>query len=176
MAMILKTPYADAEELKKEDGCAMRKMVGEREIISLPPISGRQKERAVSRAGVATIIEYRVVEMLNLIEREIARSKIKILSGIVLTGGTALLEGLTELAEYKFRETPWGMSIPVRLGKPKVERGMVREISSPIYSTGVGLVLYGAEKQLRPGGIPNTDDSLTRRIINKLKKWLKDYF
>lgn len=176
IAMILKTPYADAEELKKQDGCAMMKMVDEREIISIPSISGRQKELAVSRAGVAQIIQYRVVEMLNLIEREIARSKIKMLSGIVLTGGSALLEGLTELAEYKFRDTPWGISIPVRLGKPKVERGMVREINSPIYSTGVGLVLYGAEKQLRPSGIPNTDGNLIKRIIEWLGKWFKDYF
>jgi len=176
IAMLLRTPYAEAEVLKKQSGCAMMETVNEKEIIPIPSISGKRKPTYVAKIELAQIIECRVLEMLNLIEQEIVRSNLRMLSGVVLTGGTALLEGLTELAEYKFKKTPWGISIPVRLGKPQVEKGMVEEVDSPIYSTGVGLVLYGAEKRLKSDRVLKTEGSLIKEIINKMKIWFRDYF
>jgi len=169
IAWVFRTSYAEAEGLKKQNGCAMTEMVSEKEIIPIPSISGKQKPTSIYKIELAQIIECRVVEMLNLIKREINKGNRRMLSGIVLTGGTALLEGMTELAERVFK-------VPVRLGKPQVERGMTQEVSSPVYSTGVGLVLYGAEERLKSDRVPRTGGNLVEDIVTRMKDWFRDYF
>ena len=133
----LRTPYAEAEKIKQRFGCALSNMVARQETIEVPSIGGRGP-RVLSRQILAEIIEPRVEEIFSLVAREVARSGYDDLlaSGVVVTGGTTVLEGVPELAEQVFH-------LPVRRGVPLQVGGLVDVVSSPMYATGVGLILYG---------------------------------
>ena len=103
-------------------------------------------------------------EMLDLIGQEIAKSHLHIPSGVVLTGGSALLDGLLELAEQTF---PY----PVRIGYPRPLKGLTDRIHNPIYATGVGLVIYGAsQRQLEPKRT-FIKGNLFEQILRRMKEW-----
>ncbi len=108
-------------------------------------------------------------EIFTLINREIYRTGMEklISSGIVLTGGSALLRDATEIAESVF-------NFPTRLGKPMGISGLVDVVNNPMYATGVGLVIYGAKNQTARKNFRIRDKNIFNRIITRMKKWFRD--
>jgi cell division protein FtsA len=138
----LRTPYLEAEKIKVRHGCALASMVSSDETIEVPSVGGR-KPRVVSRQLLAEIIEPRVEEIFNLVHRDVVESGFENLlaGGIIITGGSTILEGVTEMSEFVF-------DMPVKRGAPQGISGVKDVVSSPKYSTGVGLVLYGMNQQI----------------------------
>lgn len=169
IAVGLRTPIVEAEKLKKSDGSAMAALVERDETIDVPSVGGR-RPRAISRQILAEIIEPRVEEMLTLVAREITRSGYgdMLASGVVLTGGSSLLYGMAEIGEQIF-------NMPVRIGYPGGIGGLVDVVNSPMYATGVGLVLYGAKNQeaarFRVG-----DDNVFGKVVSRFREIIHDYF
>lgn len=166
----LRTTTNEAEKIKKQWGCAMTAMADKDETIEVASVGGG-KTRTVSRFMLCEIIEPRVEEIFQLVQREIMKSGYDSLvsSGIVLTGGTAALEGITELAEQVF-------NLPVRRGLPMGITGLVDVVKSPMYSTGVGLVQYGGRHitgtEFRRGG----DGNLFNKLTSRMRGWVKEFF
>ncbi len=165
----LRTPMNEAEKIKIKYGCAYGALINKEQTIEVPSVGGREP-REVSRQILGRIVEPRVEEILTMAYKEIVKSGYEdiLAAGIVLTGGTALLEGITELAEQIF-------NMPVRRGCPTGIGGLNDVVSSPMYATGVGLVLYGSGSQAKgapilPGG------GFFMNIIRKIKKWLLEFF
>ncbi len=158
----LRTPFADAEKIKQRFGCALSNMVARDESIEVPSVGGRGP-RVLSRQILAEIIEPRVEEIFALVAREVARSGYEdiLASGVVVTGGSTILEGVPELAEQVFH-------LPVRLGVPLQVGGLVDVISSPMYATGVGLILYGVKRSEANGNGSGFFWSRMRQRVNEI--------
>ncbi len=141
IAVALRTPTQHAEDIKKKYGCALTELARRDETIEVPSV-GDRPPRKLSRQTLAEVIEPRIEELYGLVLAELRRSGFEevIGSGIVLTGGTARMEGMIDLAEEVFH-------MPVRLGVPQYVGGLTGVIHNPIYATGVGLVLYGAKSR-----------------------------
>lgn len=171
IAVGLRTPMAEAEKIKQKYGCCYTSMVGKDETIEVPSVGGR-KPRVLSRQLLAEILEPRMEEIFTLVNREIVKSGFddQIASGVVLTGGTSILEGMPELAEQIF-------NLPVRRGVPDNVGGLVDVVNSPVYATGVGLVVYGSKNQgIREFPTVQNDDSAFRRIARRMKEWFGEFF
>ena len=149
----LRTPTSEAEKIKVKYGCALASLVKHEEMIEVPTTGGRPP-RLLSRQILCEIIEPRVAELFELVQQRLRStgSEDLIASGIVLTGGTSLMEGMQDAAE-KY------LGMPVRRGTPRNISGLTNVVNSPVYATGVGLVLYGADQdaavpaRLRGAGI-----------------------
>ncbi len=167
VALGLRTPVSEAERLKLNYGCALASMVNDDEVIEVPSLGGR-RPRVISRHALAEIIEMRVDETLQLVEKEIKKAGLAdaIASGIVLTGGTANLVGLPELAERIF-------DLPVRRGAPREIGGLGEVVSSPKYATGVGLVLTGARNG-RESKFRIRDENIFSRVTMRMKEWFQE--
>jgi cell division protein FtsA len=137
----LRTPSSEAEKIKIKHGCALASLVKHEELIEVATTGGRPP-RLLSRQILCEIIEPRVAELFELVQQRLRStgSEDLIASGIVLTGGTALMEGMQDAAE-KY------LGMPVRRGVPRNIGGLTDVVNSPVYATGVGLVLFGAEHQ-----------------------------
>jgi len=137
IAIGLRTPTADAEDIKKRYGCALTALVPAEETVDVPSVGGR-KPRQLSRQLLSEIIQPRVEEIFTLVARDLGRAGFQdaATAGVVVTGGTSIMEGVPELAEGIFDQ-------PVRRGVPIGIGGLVDVIESPIYATAVGLALYG---------------------------------
>lgn len=135
----LRTPLAEAEKIKIKYGCAMTSMIPKDETIRVPSLGGRE-DREVSRQILGRIMEPRMEEILNLAYNEVVRFGFEDLlaAGVVLTGGTSLLEGISELAEKIF-------DMPARKGIPIGVGGLNDIANSPAHAIGVGLIIYGKE-------------------------------
>jgi len=142
IAMALRTPTAHAEEIKIKYACALAKLTGLDETIKVPSVGDREP-RDLSRQALAEVVEPRYDELFTLVQAELRRSGFEdiMAAGIVLTGGTAKMEGVVDLAEEIFH-------MPVRLGAPQNVSGLSDIVNNPIYSTGVGLLNYGMNQQL----------------------------
>ncbi|MBI2158011.1 MAG: cell division protein FtsA [Candidatus Rokubacteria bacterium] len=138
IAIGLRTPMADAEDLKKRYGCALTALVPAEETVDVPSVGGR-KPRQLSRQVLSEIIQPRVEEIFTLVARELGRAGFQdaATAGVVVTGGTALMEGVVELAEAVFDQ-------PVRRGVPRGVGGLADVVGSPVYATAVGLAAGGA--------------------------------
>lgn len=160
----LRTPQSSAEEIKRRYGNATTSLVREGETVEVPSTGGREP-RILSRIVLAEIIEPRVEEILTLVHREIIRSGLDefLGAGVVLTGGTVLLEGMAEAAERS-------LQMPVRIGYPVGVGGLVDVVNSPEFSTGVGLVLYGA-KESEYRGFSEPDTGLFSKLRDKMSGW-----
>ncbi len=172
IAIGLRTPTLDAENLKLRYGCALASMVNKDEMIEVPT-AGSRKNKPVPRTMLADIIEPRMEEIFTLVNREIIKSNMEqyITSGIVLTGGGALIQGCVELAENIF-------NLPVRIGTPKIQ-GVVESIASPQLSTAVGLVVHGSKSDYKivAGKREHSDKKWSfEEIVSRLKEILKDFF
>jgi cell division protein FtsA len=165
IAAVLKMPYAESEELKIEKGCIMMEMD---DMIAMSHSRGKRNTKAASQYILADIIQYRMTEILGLVEQEINNNRLTFPKKIVLTGGTSLLTGLGRLAQHIFRT-------PVRIGYPRIENGLTDKINSPIYATGVGLVLYGG-KQRKNGVDTSIKGNLFEEIYKRMQNWFKEYF
>lgn len=166
IAIGLRTPVDQAEEIKKTYGSALSSLVDSDEMIQVPTVGGGDPKQ-ISRNVLASIIEPRMEEILSLTLQELKKSSHfdLLATGIVLTGGGSLMEGVVELAEKIF-------DVPVRTGKPSGVIGLAEKVTNPIYSTGVGLVLYGWE-QFR-GGSPG-GRLKAKGLFKKVKNMLTQY-
>jgi cell division protein FtsA len=165
IAMALRTPTQNAEEIKIKYGCALASMAGENETIKVPSVGERQ-DRDLSRQALAEVIEPRYEELFNLIQAELRRSGFEDLipAGIVLTGGTSKMEGVVELAEEIFH-------MPVSIGKPKSVAGLSDIVRNPIYATAVGLLQYGLGNTAHRHGASRADVPSTS-VWQSVKNWL----
>jgi cell division protein FtsA len=142
VAFGLRTPPHEAERIKHRWGCALASLVAEDDTIEVPSVGGRAPRVLARQMLCRDIIQPRVEEIFSIVRAEIARLGCEDLlaSGAVITGGATQLAGMTELGEEI-------LGIPVRLGVPKGVGGLAEVVRTPSFSTGVGLVLYGARKQ-----------------------------
>ncbi len=169
IAVGLRTPMAEAEKIKQAYGCCLTTMIGKDETIEVPSVGGREP-RILSRQLLAEILEPRVEEMFSLINREIIKSGYDelIASGVVITGGTAILPGMPELAEQIF-------NLPVRRGTPVDIGGLIDVVNSPIYASGVGLVKYGRmNSQVQKFKVG--EDNMFERVAKRMKEMFSDFF
>lgn len=170
IAIGLRTPTAEAEEIKKKYGCALASLVKGDETIEVPSV-GSRRPRVLSRQMLCEIIQPRLEEIFTLVGQEVKRAGYDeaVAAGVVLTGGASIMEGVPELAEQIF-------DLPARRGFPTGVTGLVDVISSPIYATGVGLVLYGAEHRMEHRFRRASDRRIFDRIIKRMKGWFEDFF
>jgi len=169
ISMGLRTPVEEAEKIKIKYGCALTSLVRKDETIEVPSVGGR-KPRVLSRQTLAEIVEPRVEEILTIVHNEVVKTGFADLlaSGIVLTGGSAILEGIPELAEQIF-------NLPVRRGAPVGIGGLVDLVASPMYATGVGLVLYGSrnkgQSRFKVG-----EGNIFSKVTHRMREWIEEFF
>jgi cell division protein FtsA len=165
----LRTPFNEAEKIKLKYACALTAMIPKEETIEVPSVGGREA-REVSRQILGRIVEPRMEEILNLASKEIVRSGFEDLlaAGIVLTGGTAQLSGINELAEQIF-------DMPVRTGRPTGIGGLCDVVNSPAFTTGVGLIIYGS-RDLSSDSVYRKTSGVFGNIIKSIKKWFLEFF
>lgn len=163
IAIGLRTPQESAEIIKKRYGTANQQSEYLEENIEVPSI-GNRPDRLLKRQVLAEILEPRVRETFELIAREIERVRLTELlaSGIVITGGSSLLPGMVELAEEI-------IGIPARLGIPRGVHGLMDVVKSPVYATGVGLVLFGAKHQNQR--LRNKSENIYTKIRQTMSTW-----
>ncbi|WP_026244741.1 cell division protein FtsA [Dasania marina] len=171
IAMALRTPTQHADEIKIKYACALTQLAGADESIKVPSV-GDRPPRELSRQALAEVVEPRYDELFTLVQAELRRSGYEdlIAAGIVLTGGTSKMEGVVELAEEIF-------NTPVRIGSPQNISGLTDIVRNPIYSTGVGLLIYGL-KQQEPGAIRSRSANTTNNTgkMSRIKEWFKNNF
>ncbi|PYM24996.1 MAG: cell division protein FtsA [Candidatus Rokuibacteriota bacterium] len=171
VAVGLRTPMADAEALKKRYGCALTSMVPAEETVDVPSVGGR-KPRELSRQVLSEIIQPRMEEIFTLVAQGLAKAGFQdaATAGVVVTGGSSIMEGVPELAEAVF-------DMPVRRGVPAEVGGLAEVVRSPIYATGVGLALYGARRQTT-GVTPldSNDGAILTRLGRRLAGWFGEIF
>jgi cell division protein FtsA len=167
IAVGLRTPFDEAERIKKKFGVAASRFLSGDDILSVPSVGGR-RPRQMSRKMLCEIIEPRVDEILNLARQEIAKEGLenRIPSGVVLTGGCSALEGITELAEEVFEA-------PVRRGIPRNIGGLQDVVRGPMYATGVGLAIFGASQEQGSGHsrFRIRDESIFGRVRQRMRDW-----
>lgn len=165
----LRTPATEADKIKRQYGCALSDMVADDDLVEVNSVGGH-KPRMISRRALSEIIEPRAEEFFDLINQEILKSGFddKVASGVVLTGGTVIMEGMTEIAEQVF-------NLPVRRGYPQDIGGLVDVVNSPMFATAVGLVKYAASHG-GEGGFGTNESRIFENILSKMKGWLKDFF
>jgi len=168
IAVGLRTPKLDAEKIKIKYGCALSSLIGRDEIIEVPGVGGR-KPRTLSRQILGEILEPRVEEIFALIYGELARSGYQEMagSGVVVTGGSAELPGVSEIAEQIF-------NAPARVGYPEGITGLADIVNRPMYATAVGLVLYGAKVSKRKRKFRIRDANIFHLVMSRMKRWFKD--
>ena len=168
IAVSMRTPTPHAEDIKVRYACALSQLANPDESIEVPSVGDRPARR-LARQTLAEIVEPRYEELFGLVREELRRSGLEevIAAGIVLTGGSAKMEGAIELAEEVFH-------VPVRLGIPQQVHGLSDVVRNPIYATGVGLLLYGRDNQMssRPRrGIANA-----KTMIERMRSWFAGNF
>ena len=171
IAVGLRASIQEAENIKINSGCAMTSMLGADEMIEVPAVGGRPA-REVSKSILTKIIEPRVEEIFSLVSQEIINSGYKHLlsSGVVITGGASLLDGMSELGEFI-------LEMPVRRGYPQGFGGLNDVVSSPIYATAVGLLKYGMQNQTETRfNVREENSNAYAKIVNRMKAWLGEVF
>jgi cell division protein FtsA len=166
----LRTPVQSAEIIKKKYGCAYADLVSEDELIEVESVAGHQSKK-VSRKFIAEIIQPRMEEIFGLVQRELKISGFDelVAAGAVITGGGALLAGTVELAEKI-------LNMPVRIGYPDKVSGLVDKVASPLFATGVGLILYGLKNKDLSELYKTKGENLFKNIIKRLGMWFKENF
>tara|TARA_X000000950_G_scaffold264326_1_gene337478 strand:- start:1342 stop:2577 length:1236 start_codon:yes stop_codon:yes gene_type:complete len=169
IAIAMRTPTQYAEEIKIKYACALRQLTNPDEVIEVPSVGDRPPRR-LARQTLAEVVEPRYEELMTLILAELRRSGYEnlIASGVVLTGGSAKMEGVIELAEEVFH-------MPVRLGEPQHVTGLIDVIRNPIHATGVGLLLFGhlSEQSTQLSQFSATNGS---SIFGRVKDWIQGNF
>jgi cell division protein FtsA len=168
IAMALRTPTKDAEDIKIKFGCALRQLADDTPI-EVPGV-GERGPRMLARQTLAEVIEPRVEELYSLVQAELRRSGFEDLlsSGIVITGGSSAMQGMVELGEEIFH-------MPVRLGLPHYVGGLSDVVKTPRFSTGVGLLLYGLERHQRHEAARAQSGSFGD-VMERMKAWFQGNF
>ena len=169
IAVALRTPTQHAEEIKIKYACALTQLASVEETIEVPSV-GERPDRRLARQTLAEVVEPRYEELFTLIQAELRRSGFEDLcaAGVVLTGGSAKMEGAVELAEEIFH-------MPVRLGTPQYVSGLVDVVRNPIYSTGVGLLLFGYQNRAMRDAETRMGTGF-RGVLRKMKSWFQGNF
>ncbi|MCC6868274.1 MAG: cell division protein FtsA [Burkholderiales bacterium] len=169
IAMTLRTPTKDAEELKVRYGCALRQLADANDVIDVPGV-GERPSRKLSRPMLAEVIEPRIEELFQFVQSEVRRSGFEelISSGIVITGGSALLQGMTELGEELFH-------LPVRIGVPVYAGHLAEIVRSPRYATSMGLLLAGRDQYVR-GVAARAQTAGIGGAAERMRQWFKANF
>jgi len=186
IAMALRTPTQHAEEIKVKYACALTQLAASDEMIKVPSV-GDRPARDLSRQALAEVVEPRYEELFTLVRDELRRSGYEdmVAAGVVLTGGTSRMEGVSELAEEIFH-------MPVRIACPQNVRGLADVVRNPIYATGVGLLHYALQETRHGQGLESHGgvvsahkgrNELARRDIKdghsalaRIKGWFKGNF
>jgi len=168
IAMALRTPTAEAESIKTRHGVALRQLADANEMIEVPGI-GDRAPRVMSRQTLAEVIEPRAEELFSLVQQVLRESGYEELlsSGIVLTGGSSMMQGMVELGEEIFH-------MPVRIGMPRYSGGLADVVRSPRYATAMGLLLEGAS-QLQQGRVAKQSGSV-RAVVGRMRDWFQRNF
>ena len=168
IAMALRTPTKDAEDIKIKYGCALRQLAPDAPI-EVPGV-GERSSRMLSRQTLAEVIEPRIEELYSLVQTELRRSGYEDLlsSGIVITGGSSAMQGMVELGEEIFH-------LPVRLGLPRNIGGLSAVVKTPRYATGVGLLVYGLERYQR-NEVSRVNSGSFKDVMEKMRDWFKGNF
>jgi cell division protein FtsA len=168
IAVSMRTPTQHAEDIKVRYACALSQLANPDETIEVPSV-GERPPRRLARQTLAEVVEPRYAELYGLVHEELRRSGFEeaIAAGVVLTGGSAKMEGAIELAEEVFH-------MPVRLGLPQQVEGLADVVRNPVFSTSVGLLLYGRDnampgRQRRPLGGAKT-------VLDRMRTWFQGNF
>ena len=169
VAVAFRTPTQSAEDIKVKYGSALRQLADSRETVEVPGVDGREP-RQLSVQTLAEVLEPRVVELYEMVLNELRRSGMEqiIASGIVITGGAAMMRGMVELGEEIFH-------MPVRMGLPRYVGGLSEVVGNPRYATAVGLVLMG-KQQLERHLIGQMESGSFGQMIEKMKSWFQGNF
>jgi cell division protein FtsA len=170
IATVLRTPLESAEKIKKKYGCATRSLVDEGDVMEVPSVGGRGP-RVLPRMKLVEVIEPRIEEIFEHVKKELMRSGYYdgLAAGIVLTGGATAMEGIAEVAE-QVAGVPTRRGMPIRIG------GLVDVVRSPAYSTGVGLVCYGAVHGRQQIVRAAAQDAAGRGVFKRLFSRLGEMF
>jgi cell division protein FtsA len=168
IAVGLRTTLKEAERIKKGFGLAMVELLTEDDVIEVEMIQGTEK-RIILLKDLVEIIQPRAQELLTLVHEEVTKYHLEpfMRSGLVLTGGGALLRGCQELAQQIF-------NVPVRVGMPRSYYTLPESLSSPVYSTAYGLLVHALKK--RGTTLLSADDQFMHRIFDRMKSWVADFF
>ena len=169
IAVALRTPTQNAEEIKIKYACALRQLANPEETIEVPSV-GERPARQLSRQTLAEVVEPRYEELLQLVHAELRKSGFEelVAAGLVLTGGSSKMDGVVDLAEEIFH-------MPVRLGYPQYITGLSDVVRNPIYATGVGLLLFGRHNR-DSGQSSFNDDSGIKSVWGRMKSWFQGNF
>lgn len=169
IAIALRTPTRNAEEIKISYGCALQDLVDSNQMIDIPTL-GDKVGRRLARRALAEVVEARYEELFTLALSELRRSGLEAMmsAGIVLTGGASNIAGAQGLAERIFK-------IPVRIGKPHHVAGLPDIINNPIYATGVGLLVYGLRQRQNQREVVLNQPSI-KSLWSRMKNWFQGNF
>lgn len=169
IAVALRTPTQYAEDIKVRYACALTQMASREETIEVPSVGDRPARR-LARQTLAEVVEPRYEELFTLVQNELRRSGYEdlIAAGVVLTGGSSKMEGVVELAEEIFH-------MPVRIGVPQHVSGLSDVVRNPIYSTGVGLLMFG-QRQLQEAAPGLHLDGGVKSLWERMKNWFHGNF
>jgi cell division protein FtsA len=168
IAMALRTPTADAEAIKIRHGVALRQLADPNQMLEVPGI-GERGMRSLSRQTLAEVIEPRVEELYSLVQQALRDSGFEELlsSGLVLTGGSSVMQGMVELGEEIFH-------MPVRIGVPRYAGGLADVVRAPRYATAVGLLLEGVA-QVHHGKLSRQSGSVSA-VLGRMREWFQRNF
>jgi cell division protein FtsA len=169
IAVALRTPTQNAEEIKIKYACALAQLATAEESIEVPSV-GERPPRRLARQTLAEVVEPRYEELLTLVQAELRRSGFEdlIAAGVVLTGGSSKMEGLMELAEEI-------LHMPVRIGVPRTVSGLSDVVRNPIYATGVGLLLFG-HKNMHERSSEAVSSGSFKAVWERMKSWFQGNF
>jgi len=169
IAVALRTPTQNAEEIKIKYACALAQLATADESIEVPSVGDRPPRR-LARQTLAEVVEPRYEELLTLVQAELRRSGFEdlIAAGVVLTGGSSKMEGLMELAEEI-------LHMPVRIGAPQTVSGLADVVRNPIYATGVGLLLFGY-RHMHERGAESVSGGGFKAVWERMKSWFQGNF
>jgi cell division protein FtsA len=170
LAIGLLTSQTDAEKIKVQHGIARSELIHGHQTVEVPSV-GDRPPRQFSRRDIAEILEPRVEEMFDLVKREIVRAGYEGMlgAGVVITGGTSLLEGMPDAAERV-------LNLPARRGVPTGIGGLRDIVSNPMHATGVGLLLHARQhaENLETAGIRHGKG--LGRVFDRMRSWMFEFF
>ncbi|MGH8672424.1 MAG: cell division protein FtsA [Burkholderiales bacterium] len=169
IAMALRTPTKEANDIKHRYGCALRQLADAQATVEVPGVGGRSSRR-LSHQTLAEVIEPRIEELYTLVQAELRRSGFEdiVSSGIAITGGCAVMRGMVELGEEVFH-------MPVRIGVPHYDGGFAEVARNPRFATAVGLLHIGFEQSQRELLAQIQSGSMTH-VLNRVKHWFQGNF
>lgn len=169
LAIGLRVTVSDAERVKREYGLACTNLLLEDKEVEVEMVQGGRKQMTTTNT-IAEILEPRAQELLAIIHEEVIARNMQgfLVSGLVITGGGSLLDGIKEVAESIFE-------VPVRIGKPKIVHDDPEILGNPMYATGYGLLLYATKKN-HGSGLFNDNQKGVARLLTRMKSWVSDFF